>query len=90
MAEEQGGQGRERTTEEHYGLPPVLTVDEVAAFMRINRKTVYAAIKAGDIPGRKVGNRVVVLRDALLRSLDWPEVRVLPVPTRSGRPRRRS
>ena len=53
---------------ETYGLPPVLTVDEVAAFLRLNRKTVFAAIAAKEMPGRRVGRRVVVLRDALL---DW-------------------
>jgi excisionase family DNA binding protein len=58
----------EKTPEEqeNYGLPPVLTVDEVAAFLRLNRKTVFDSIKAGEMPGRKVGRRVVVCRDALL------------------------
>ena len=42
-----------------------------------NVKTVYAAIKAGDIPARRLRNRVVILRDALL---DWfrSTERVLP------------
>ena len=52
--------------EETYGLPAVLTVDEVAAFLRMNRKTVFASIATGEMPGRKVGRRVVILRDALL------------------------
>jgi len=52
--------------EEAYGLSPVLSVAEVADFLRLNRKTVFAAIAAGEMPGRKVGRRVVILRDALL------------------------
>jgi excisionase family DNA binding protein len=51
-----------------YGLSAVLTVDEAAEFLGLNRKTVYEAIRAGTLPGRRVGRRVVVFRDALL---DW-------------------
>jgi len=50
------------------GLPAVLTVEETAAFLRLNVKTVHASIAAGEMPARKVGRRTVVLRDALL---DW-------------------
>ena len=49
-----------------YGLPVVMTIDEAAEFLRMNRKTVYAAIAAGEIPGSRIGKRVVILRDALL------------------------
>ncbi|MBI2378382.1 MAG: helix-turn-helix domain-containing protein [Deltaproteobacteria bacterium] len=51
-------------------MPPILTVEEVAEFLRLNVKTVYDGIKAGDIPAKKIGRRrLVILRDALLRSL---------------------
>ena len=51
-------------------LAPVLTVDEVAALLRVNRKTVYDAIKRGQIPGvRRIGGTIRVSRDALLRWL---------------------
>jgi len=46
----------------------VLTVPEVAALLRVNVKTVYAAIAAGELPGKKVGRRTIVPRAALL---DW-------------------
>lgn len=59
------------------GLPAVLTVEETAAFLRLNPKTVHAAIAAGELPGRKVGRRTLVLRDALLHWLKLEE-RVLP------------
>jgi excisionase family DNA binding protein len=48
-------------------LPQVLTVEEVAALLRLNRKTVYAAVKRGEIPGvRRVGGTIRVLRDAVV------------------------
>ena len=49
-------------------LPEVMNASEVAAFLRINVKGVYAAVNAGELPGRRVGKRVVFWRDALL---DW-------------------
>jgi excisionase family DNA binding protein len=51
-------------------LPPVLTVEEVADLMRIDRKTAYAAIAAGGVPGaRRLGRCIRVSRDVLLRWL---------------------
>jgi excisionase family DNA binding protein len=51
-------------------LPSVLTVDEVADLMRIDRKTAYAAIAAGGVPGvRRIGRCIRVSRDVLLRWL---------------------
>ena|ERR1017187_4277807 len=44
-------------------LPEVLTVDEVAALLRVNRKTVYGAIKRAEIPGvRRIGGTIRVLK----------------------------
>ncbi len=49
--------------------PAILTVDELAALLRVERKTVYAAIMRGDIPGvRRVGRSIRISRDAVL---DW-------------------
>ena len=51
-------------------LPPVLTVEEVAELMRIDRKTAYAAIAEGEVPGvRRLGRCIRVSRDVLLRWL---------------------
>jgi excisionase family DNA binding protein len=50
-------------------LAPVLTVDEVAALLRVERKTVYAAIQRAEIPGvRRIGSILRISRDAVL---DW-------------------
>ena len=52
------------------GLPSVLTVEEVAELMRIDRKTAYAAVAEGDLPGvRRVGRCIRVSRDVLLQWL---------------------
>jgi len=47
-------QSTEQTTDEGF-----MTVDELAAFLRVDRKTAYAAIRAGEIPGVKRLGRVI-------------------------------
>ena len=48
-------------------LPAVLTVEELAHLLRVNRKTLYAAIAQGAIPGVvRVGNTIRVARDPVL------------------------
>ena len=50
-------------------LPLALSVAEVAALLRVDRKTIYGAIAVGDLPARRIGagrKRFVVGRDALL------------------------
>jgi excisionase family DNA binding protein len=48
-------------------LPDVLTADEVAALLRVNRKTVYAAFKRGEIRGgRRIGGTIRFSRDRVL------------------------
>jgi len=50
-------------------LPPLLRVEEVAALLRINRKSAYAAVESGAIPGVvRIGRSIRVSRDAVL---DW-------------------
>jgi excisionase family DNA binding protein len=51
-------------------LPEILTADELAAFLRVSRKTVYAGFKAGEIPGgKRIGGTIRFHRDAVLRWL---------------------
>lgn len=50
-------------------MPEVLTVEEVAAWLRINKKTVYDAAKAGQIPCCKVGRILRFSREAVLNWL---------------------
>jgi excisionase family DNA binding protein len=65
------------TQEEAAGLPPVLTVHELAALLRVDRKTVYNLISGGDIPGvRRLGKTIRISRDAVLRWLSEGQGRV--------------
>ena len=54
-------------TEDRDALPAVLTVEELAAYLRVNRKTIYQAIAAGELPGaRHIGGTIRICRDAVL------------------------
>lgn len=44
----------------------VLTADEVAAFLRCDRKTVYLAVGRNAIPYRRLGKRILFSRTALM------------------------
>jgi len=49
-------------------LPVILTVDELADLLRVNRKTVYEAVRRREIPGvRRIGTTLRVHRDTVLR-----------------------
>ncbi|NTX15502.1 helix-turn-helix domain-containing protein [Myxococcus sp. CA056] len=50
--------------------PTFLTVDEAAALLRVNRKTLYEAIRLGQVPGVvRIGKALRIRRDALVT---WP------------------
>jgi excisionase family DNA binding protein len=70
------------TPADPYGLAPILSVADVAAFLGLDPKTVYGAITRHELPARRIGKRLVVLRDALLSWLRAEE-RGLPSPRRS-------
>ena len=47
------------------------TVGEAARLLRVNRKTLYEAVRAGEVPGVvRVGRSIRIGREALLR---WME-----------------
>ncbi len=51
--------------------PVVLTVDELAALLRVERKTVYSAILRGEIPGvQRVGRTIRIGRAAVVSWLN--------------------
>lgn len=52
-------------------LPPLLTVAEVATWLKTTTKAIYAMIARGQLPGIvRIGTRVLVEERALLRWLD--------------------
>ncbi len=50
-------------------LPSVLTVEEMARLLRVNRKTIYDAVRARTIPSARVGRLLRFNRDAVLQWL---------------------
>ena len=48
-------------------LPSVLTVDEAAVFLRINRKTLFEAIARGEFPARSIGKGLRISRDVVMQ-----------------------
>lgn len=55
------------------GLPldrDVMTADEVAAFLGVDRNTVYEYAGRGDIPHRRLGKRMIFRRGAIVAWLD--------------------
>lgn len=46
-----------------------VTIDEVMRATGLSRGSVYAALRRGDLPGRKIGNRIVITRPAWERWL---------------------
>ena len=44
----------------------VLTADEVATLLRVDRKTIYEAAQRGEIPHRRLGRRLIFERGSVL------------------------
>lgn len=55
-----------------------LTVDEYAAILRVDRRTAYAAVRAGEIATIRVGKRILVCVPPLIRQLEGMEKDSLP------------
>nr|WP_277998842.1 helix-turn-helix domain-containing protein [Moorella sulfitireducens] len=51
-------------------MPLVLTVTEAARLLRVGRSTAYEMANRGDIPVIKLGRRLLVRREALLKMLE--------------------
>jgi excisionase family DNA binding protein len=58
--------------------PPVMTIDEVAAYLRIPRGSVYKLAQRGGIPCQKVGRHWRFRREALDRWLERNEQSSVP------------
>jgi excisionase family DNA binding protein len=55
-------------------LPDVVSVEELARHIGLSDATVRDLIRSGAIPGKKLGRRWFVSREALIRSLSRQEV----------------
>lgn len=54
---------------EHLVLPDVLAVEDLVTHLRRSPAAIRAHLRAGNIPGRKIGRRWLVDREALLATL---------------------
>lgn len=70
-------------------LPPVLTVEEAAAYLRLSTQTVYNLQRAGQLPGAKIGGQLRFLRKALDEMLA-PNKNAAGLSTPVSKPRRGS
>ncbi|MQL51039.1 helix-turn-helix domain-containing protein [Desulfofundulus thermobenzoicus] len=48
-------------------VPEILTVTEVAEWLKLRRSTAYKMVRAGIIPCFKIGRQVRVMRDDVLK-----------------------
>lgn len=65
-------------------LPRLLRPEEVASLLRTTRKAIYGLVERGAIPGvRRVGRRVLFVRDEVLRWLELDGGAPLPAPKES-------
>jgi excisionase family DNA binding protein len=55
----------ETTPQAASAMRDAMSADEVAAFLSVDRKTVYAAVVRNDIPHRRLGKRILFSRAAL-------------------------
>ena len=54
-------------------LPDICRVEDLAHHLGVSQSAVRAALRAGRLPGRRVGRRWLIPRPALLESLRHPE-----------------
>lgn len=54
----------------------VMTADEVAKLLRVDRKTVYEAAQRGELPHRRLGRRLIFERGSVLRWLRQADVTI--------------
>jgi len=60
-----GAAASSATTPKGVGLPDVMTPSEAAAILKVSEEDVVAAINAGDLKARKIGNAFRISKDAL-------------------------
>jgi predicted DNA-binding transcriptional regulator AlpA len=67
--------GTEPALQSPVGLPELVTVEEVAAWLRTSVKAVYSKAERGTLPGAvHVGRRLYFVRSELLQSIEQGRV----------------
>lgn len=57
---------------DHLVLPDILTVEDLARYIPLSPTSIRAHLRAGRLPGRKIGRRWLIDREALLSYLSPP------------------
>lgn len=57
-------------------MPDILTVAEVAEYLRLSRNGVYEALRQNAIPHTRIGKRILIPKSALRQMLDAASVAV--------------
>lgn len=57
-------------------FPPILTVEQAAQFMQLERHTIYELIRQGKIPAFRAGRAIRLSRDKLLEIVGRDDMRV--------------
>lgn len=56
-------------------LEPLLTVDELADYLKIDKRTVHRWLAEGQIPARKIGRQVRFVESEIVKWLDRHPIR---------------
>jgi len=54
----------------------ILTVEEAARYMRISRNSAFEAVRKGELPAVRIGRRLLVSKQALIRLFETASVPV--------------
>lgn len=82
---------RQSKTREATALGHVMTVAQVAAYLQLNRLTVYRYVREGKIPAARIGKVYRIFREDVDRFLEARQLdaaRARQAPTRTARPQR--
>ena len=55
---------------EQQGMPIAMSVGEVAKGTDLSPRTVWGLVKSGELPSRRIGRRVIILRSDLVAYLE--------------------
>ncbi len=50
----------------------IMSIEDVADYLRLSRNTIYRLIRSGEIPGRKLGNQWRIRKPLLDKVLEMP------------------
>jgi excisionase family DNA binding protein len=65
----QGGEGPGGGPPELHDIPESMNAGELAAYLRVNRKTVYDEFRRGELPGQRVGRLIRFYRPDVIKWL---------------------